>query len=62
MRDLTKLRAFQLADQLAVRIYEETRYFPREEMFGLTSRLRRAAVSIVANLQPPVSSLQSAFA
>jgi four helix bundle protein len=50
MRDHTKLRAFELADQLAVCIYKETRSFPCEEMFGLTSQLRRAAVSIASNI------------
>ena len=50
MRDHTKLRAFQLADQLALAIYKETRAFRREEMFGLTSQLRRAAVSIASNI------------
>ena len=50
MRDHTKLRAFELADQLALAIYKETRSFPREEMFGLTSQLRRAAVSIASNI------------
>jgi four helix bundle protein len=50
MRDHTKLRAFELADQLALAIYKETRSFPREEMFGLTSQLRRAAVSIPSNI------------
>jgi len=50
MRDHTKLRAFELADQLALRIYKETGCFPREEMFGLTSQLRRAAVSIASNI------------
>jgi four helix bundle protein len=50
MRDHTKLRAFQLADRLALGIYKATRSFPREEMFGLTSQLRRAAVSIASNI------------
>ena len=50
MGDHTKLRAFELADQLALAIYKETRSFPREEMFGLTSQLRRAAVSIASNI------------
>ena len=50
MRDHTKLRAFQLADQVALAIYKQTRSFPREEVFGLTSQLRRAAVSIASNI------------
>ncbi len=50
MRDHTKLRAFQLADQVALAIYKQTRSFPREEIFGLTSQLRRAAVSIASNI------------
>ena len=50
MRDHTKLRAFQLADQVALVIYKATRAFPREEIFGLTSQLRRAAVSIASNI------------
>jgi four helix bundle protein len=44
------LRAFELADQLALRVYQETKAFPREEQFGLTSQMRRAAVSIASNI------------
>ncbi len=50
MRDHTKLRAFKLADELAVMIYEMTRNFPREEIYGLTSQMRRAAVSVPSNI------------
>jgi four helix bundle protein len=50
MRDHTRLRAFELADQLAIEVYQATKNFPREEMFGLTSQLRRAAVSIASNI------------
>lgn len=49
-RDYKKIRAWQLADELAMNIYKATRSFPREEMFGLTSQMRRAAVSVPANI------------
>lgn len=50
MRDHTKLRAFELADQFVILVYKHTSSFPREEQFGLTSQLRRAAVSIPSNI------------
>jgi four helix bundle protein len=50
MRDYRKLRAFELADQLAMAVYKSTATFPKEEMFGLTSQLRRAAVSGPSNI------------
>lgn len=50
MRDHTKLRAFELADQLALLVYQRTAEFPREEMFGLVSQMRRAAVSGASNI------------
>src|SRR4026207_955025 len=40
------LEAWQLGMEFVVRVYAVTRDFPREEMFGLTSQLRRAAVAI----------------
>ena len=50
MRDYTKISAWKLADDLTVTLCERTRTFPREEMYGLTSQLRRAAASIGANI------------
>ncbi|MEI8113378.1 MAG: four helix bundle protein [Bacteroidia bacterium] len=50
MRDHTKLRAFQLADEVALLIYKVSKGFPKEEVYGLTSQIRRAAVSIPSNI------------
>lgn len=50
MRDHTKLRAFELADEVAILTYRETRNFPKDEMYGLTSQMRRSAVSVPSNI------------
>lgn len=50
MRDHTKLRAFELADQVALLTYKHTSNFPSHEQFGLTSQMRRAAVSVPSNI------------
>jgi four helix bundle protein len=50
MRDYNKIEAWRLADDLTVTIYQRTRSFPREELYGLTSQLRRAATSVPANI------------
>jgi four helix bundle protein len=42
MRDHTKFRAFELADEVVRLIYLATREFSKEEMYGLTSQMRRA--------------------
>ncbi len=50
MRDHKKLRAFELADELAIMIYQVTRDFPKQEIYGLTAQMRRAAVSVPSNI------------
>jgi len=45
-----KLTVFHLADALAMCIYRETDHFPDCERYGLQSQLRRAAVSVPANI------------
>ena len=50
MRDDTRLRAFELADEVVLLIYRASREFPKEEMYGLTSQMRRAAVSVPSTI------------
>jgi four helix bundle protein len=45
-----KLIAWQKADELAYQIYLETKNFPKEEIYGITSQIRRAALSIPTNI------------
>jgi four helix bundle protein len=49
-RDYTKIKAWQLADELALLVYKATKEFPKSEIWGLTSQMRRAAVSVPANI------------
>jgi four helix bundle protein len=44
------LRVWQNAMDLVVSVYHETQGFPKEERYGLTSQMRRAAVSIPSNI------------
>jgi four helix bundle protein len=50
VRDFTKINAWRIADDLTVAIYERSRSFPREEIYGLTSQIRRAGYSVPANI------------
>ena len=49
-RDIQRPPVWQKAFQLTIEVYSVTRMFPREETYGLTSQLRRAAVSVVSNI------------
>ena len=49
-RDYTKIKAWQLTDELALLVYKATKNFPKSELWGMTSQMRRAAVSVPANI------------
>lgn len=44
------LIVWQKAKSLAVHVYEQTESFPKSETYGLTSQMRRAAISVVSNI------------
>jgi four helix bundle protein len=50
VQSFQELEVWKVAMELAEECYNSTRPFPREEMFGLTSQIRRAAVSVAANI------------
>ncbi len=50
MKDFHKLDVWQKAHFLTLEVYKQTVSFPREEIYGLTNQIRRAAVSIPANI------------
>ena len=50
VKNYQELIAWQRSMDLVEEIYETSRTFPREEIYGLTSQLRRAAVSIPSNI------------
>ncbi|WP_421764348.1 four helix bundle protein [Ekhidna sp.] len=49
-KSFTELIVWQKAHALALEIYKITQNFPKEEMFGITSQIRRASVSVAANI------------
>lgn len=50
MKDFKELKVWHKAYKLALAVYEVSRVFPREEIYGLTSQLRRSAISVGANI------------
>ena len=50
MTDFKQLKVWQKAHQMMLDTYRVTATFPKDEMYGLTSQLRRAAASIGANI------------
>jgi four helix bundle protein len=49
-RDYIRIKAWQLADELALLVYNATKEFPKSEIWGLTSQMRRAAVLVPGNI------------
>lgn len=50
VKDYRDLIVWQKAMDLVVEVYEATKKFPKEEIYGLTSQVRRAAVSVPSNI------------
>ena len=50
MQDYHNLVVWKRAFEFVLLVYRLTKKFPKEELFGLTSQLRRAAVSVMANI------------
>jgi len=50
MKDFKTLQVWHKSHAIVLRVYKVTASFPKEELYGLTSQIRRAAVSIPANL------------
>jgi len=50
LEDFKNLRVWTKAHELTLAVYQKTRAFPKEEMYGLTSQLRRASASIGENI------------
>ena len=50
MQDFMKLSVWNKAHSLTTAVYQATSTFPKDELYGLTSQIRRACVSIPANI------------
>ena len=50
IKDFTDLKAWQEAHQLVLMIYKSSKNFPKDELFALTSQVRRAAISVSSNI------------
>ena len=50
MRDFKKYEVWQLGRKFSLDIYSNTKHFPKEEIYGITSQIRRATISIPTNI------------
>ncbi len=50
MRDHRKLDIYVLSHELVIEVYKHTREYPKDELYGLVSQMRRSAVSVPTNI------------
>ena len=50
MKDFRQLKVWEKSHQAALEIYKATKGFPKEELYGLTSQIRRASMSVPTNI------------
>lgn len=50
MRDFRQLRVWEIAHNLTLKIYKSTKEFPKEELYSLTSQIRRSCSSVPTNI------------
>ena len=50
MKDFRQLKVWEKSHQLALAIYKATKEFPKEELYGLNSQIRRSSISIPTNI------------
>jgi len=50
LKNYKELKVWQRSYQLCLKVYKITTIFPKEERYGLTSQIRRSAVSIPSNI------------
>ncbi len=50
MKDFRELKVWEKGHQLTLAVYKATTTFPRDELYGLTSQIRRSCASIPANI------------
>ena len=50
MNNFKELKIWQKSVELAVKVYQETKQFPNEEVYGLTYQIRKSVVSVASNI------------
>jgi four helix bundle protein len=50
MKDFRQLKVWEKSHRLALAVYKATKSFPKEELYGLTSQIRRASMSVPTNI------------